>query len=200
MKKRLNNMAAEGSPIPTDHLFHCNRRLARQKWGPAINRDALEILKSFSEDFRFSISSGDLLFLDRGWYVTHVGLIRLARRNRCHGSWFNPCVSIVIPRCSVGHSKQRCTSLERVEASSASATPIPPTFRSSYTAQRCASPKRALSTALCERPTASASARSRRLVPWLANPLHVQTPGSCRSLQMATGTSAGARSVIVFAN
>ena len=90
MKKRLNNMAAEGSPIPTDHLFHCNRRLARQKWGPAINRDALEILKSFSEDFRFSISSGDLLFLDRGWYVTHVGLIRLARRNRCHGILVQP--------------------------------------------------------------------------------------------------------------
>ena len=77
-------------PLSTDNLFRRNKTLARQKWGPAINRDALEILKSFSKDFCFSISSGDLLFLDRGWYVTHVGLIRLARRNRCHGILAEP--------------------------------------------------------------------------------------------------------------
>lgn len=50
-----------------------------------MNRELLESLKAFSEDFYFSISSGDLLLLDRRWYVTHVGLIRLASRKRCHG-------------------------------------------------------------------------------------------------------------------
>jgi len=85
-------------PASTDYLFRRNRRLARQKWGPAINHDALEILKSFSKDFCFSVSSGDLLFLDRGWYVTHVGLIRLARRNRCHGILAEPAHEFCDPK------------------------------------------------------------------------------------------------------
>jgi hypothetical protein len=63
-----------------------------------MNHDALEILKSFSKDFCFSISSGDLLFLDRGWYVTHVGLIRLARRNRCHGILAEPAQEFCDPK------------------------------------------------------------------------------------------------------
>ena len=73
-----------------DELFRRNRSLARRKWGQAINHDVLEALKCFSRDFGFSISSGDLLLLDRGWYVTHAGLIRLARRNRCHGILVQP--------------------------------------------------------------------------------------------------------------
>ena len=73
-----------------DKLFRRNRRLAREKWGLAINRNVLDMLKGFSRDFGFSVSSGDLLLLDRGWYVTHAGLIRLARRNRCHGILVKP--------------------------------------------------------------------------------------------------------------
>src|SRR4029077_20416152 len=34
---------------------------------------------------RFSMESGDLLWLDGHWYVTHSGLIRLARRSHCAG-------------------------------------------------------------------------------------------------------------------
>ena len=34
---------------------------------------------------RFSIENGDLLWLDGHWYVSHSGLIRLARRGRCAG-------------------------------------------------------------------------------------------------------------------
>jgi hypothetical protein len=50
----------------------------------------LETLRAFSKEFCLSISSGDLLLLDERWYVTHVGLIRLARRNRCHGILAEP--------------------------------------------------------------------------------------------------------------
>ncbi len=71
--------------VSSDYLLRRNRTLARQKWGPAINRNLLESLNSFSKEFCFSISSGDLLLLDNRWYVTHVGLIRLARRSRCQG-------------------------------------------------------------------------------------------------------------------
>jgi hypothetical protein len=55
-----------------------------------VNRELLESLKAFSEEFYFSIASGDLLLLDRHWYVTHVGLIRLASRKRCHGILAEP--------------------------------------------------------------------------------------------------------------
>jgi hypothetical protein len=81
-----------------DSLLRRNRTLARQKWGPAINRGLLETLNSFSEEFCFSISSGDLLLLDNRWYVTHVGLIRLARRNRCHGILAEPAQEFCDPK------------------------------------------------------------------------------------------------------
>jgi hypothetical protein len=35
-------------------------------------------------------ASGDLLFLDASWYVTHTGLIRLATRRRCRGIEVQP--------------------------------------------------------------------------------------------------------------
>jgi hypothetical protein len=82
----------------TDYLFRRNRRLARQRWGPAINHDLLDTLKSFSMDFCFSISSGDLVLLDERWYVTHVGLIRLARRKRCHGILAEPAQEFCYPK------------------------------------------------------------------------------------------------------
>jgi len=84
--------------VSTDYLFRRNRRLARQRWGPAINHDLLEALKSFSKEFCFSISSGDLLLLDKRWYVTHVGLIRLARRSRCHGILAEPAQEFCDPK------------------------------------------------------------------------------------------------------
>jgi hypothetical protein len=82
----------------TDNLFRSNRRLARQRWGPALNHDLLETLKTFSKEFCFSISYGDLLLLGERWYVTHVGLIRLARRNRCHGILAEPIQEFCDPK------------------------------------------------------------------------------------------------------
>jgi len=40
--------------------------------------------------YRFSVESGDLLWLDGHWYVSHSGLIRLARRNHCAGIHVEP--------------------------------------------------------------------------------------------------------------
>jgi hypothetical protein len=39
---------------------------------------------------RFSVQNGDLLWLDGHWYVSHSGLIRLARRNHCSGIHVEP--------------------------------------------------------------------------------------------------------------
>jgi hypothetical protein len=40
--------------------------------------------------YRLSVKSGDLLWLDGHWYVTHSGLLRLARRNHCAGIHVEP--------------------------------------------------------------------------------------------------------------
>src|SRR5579864_2514461 len=41
-------------------------------------------LKLLLRRYKFSAISGDLLLLNGRWYVTHSGLLGLARRNRCH--------------------------------------------------------------------------------------------------------------------
>jgi len=64
--------------------FQSNRRIARQLWGQ-ISPSALRGLKELTNEYLLSIASGDLLLLDGRWYVTHSGLLGLARRNRCAG-------------------------------------------------------------------------------------------------------------------
>ena len=60
------------------------------RWGLQRDDAALKILKMYSNQYRFSLSMGDLLFLDQNWYVTHVGLIRLSRRRCCCGIEVHP--------------------------------------------------------------------------------------------------------------
>jgi hypothetical protein len=74
----------------SEQLVRRNSRLARRRWGSAVSRTALEALRGYSEQFQFSVASGDLLLLDNGWYVTNAGLTRLARRNRCAGISVKP--------------------------------------------------------------------------------------------------------------
>jgi hypothetical protein len=54
------------------------------RWG-ALTPQSVQNLKTYSQEFGFSIIAGDLLLLNSGWYVTHTGLIRLARRKHCAG-------------------------------------------------------------------------------------------------------------------
>jgi hypothetical protein len=67
------------------NLHKKNLRLARNRWGFGRGHIALQILKMYCEEYRFSLSTGDLLFLNQNWYVTHAGLLRLSRRRHCHG-------------------------------------------------------------------------------------------------------------------
>ena len=59
-------------------------KIARRLWGP-LSRIALENLLELVERYDLSVSSGDLIYLQAGWYVTHSGLLRLARRSHCIG-------------------------------------------------------------------------------------------------------------------
>jgi hypothetical protein len=69
----------------TDQLLRNNLRLARSRWHQLLDRPARQFLRSITDEHQFSIANGDLIWLERGWYVTHTGLIRLARRSRCVG-------------------------------------------------------------------------------------------------------------------
>ena len=71
MKKRLSNARSDV-------------RLARVLWGPLPEQN-VKTLKQIVETYSLSIGIGDLMYLDDRWYVTHTGLLRLARRKRCRG-------------------------------------------------------------------------------------------------------------------
>jgi len=73
--------------LTTKNMALCrrNRRLARQKWGLEGKHPLLAALKSFTEDLKLSVSAGDVILLQSNWYVTHAGLLRIAKRNRCSG-------------------------------------------------------------------------------------------------------------------
>jgi hypothetical protein len=59
-------------------------RMARRIW-TNLSREALIRLREIATQNDFSVSAGDLIYLNNGWYVTHTGLVRLARRKKCSG-------------------------------------------------------------------------------------------------------------------
>ena len=72
-------------PKKVPNLYSRNVRLAKKLWGPQIKNLLLNALKGCSEQFRLDLASGELLLLDGRWYVTHAGLLRIARRKKCTG-------------------------------------------------------------------------------------------------------------------
>jgi len=62
-----------------------NLTLAEERWLGELNKWHLQGLRSLTENYRFAIELGDLLFLDGKWYATHAGLLRLAERRHCIG-------------------------------------------------------------------------------------------------------------------
>ncbi len=70
--------------IDRRRVFRSNVKLARTTWG-VLSRTALHFLKELTERHGLSIGGGDLQQLDGRWYVTHTGLLGLARRNHCSG-------------------------------------------------------------------------------------------------------------------
>ena len=65
-------------------LVRSNLKLARTIWG-VLPKTKLAELRALIESHSLSVALGDVRFLDQHWYVTHAGLLRLARRNRCLG-------------------------------------------------------------------------------------------------------------------
>ena len=57
---------------------------ARRTW-PEIGASRMANLRDLIRRYRFSVTLGDLLHLESGWYVTHTGLLRMANRRHCSG-------------------------------------------------------------------------------------------------------------------
>ena len=80
-------LPASSSSKRSDHnlkkLLRENIRLARGTV-PFSSR-AVEILASITREFQFSYKAGELQIIDGNWYITHTGLLRLARRKKCRG-------------------------------------------------------------------------------------------------------------------
>jgi hypothetical protein len=84
MKKSQASVAGK-QPTSSHHLLRENLRFARQLLGGNLSARAVQSLHTLSNDFRFSLRNGELQVIDNAWYVTHTGLLRLARRRRCCG-------------------------------------------------------------------------------------------------------------------
>jgi hypothetical protein len=54
-------------------------------WPGRLDAAQKEQLTALVEQHGFSVAAGDLTLINRKWYVTHSGLLRLARKNHCSG-------------------------------------------------------------------------------------------------------------------
>ena len=79
----------QGNPKKSD-LVAENLRFAKDVISQSLSRVLLDQLREITRNFSFSLRFGDLLLLSGGWYVTHTGLIRLAKRCRCSGIQVQP--------------------------------------------------------------------------------------------------------------
>ena len=77
-------------------LASANLTGAQQRWGP-LSQAARSALQGLTDGHQLSVSHGDILFLGDGWYVSHPGLLRVARRNRCQGIHVQPAAEFCDP-------------------------------------------------------------------------------------------------------
>ncbi|MGA9802321.1 MAG: hypothetical protein WA383_23085 [Terriglobales bacterium] len=75
---------SDTKPVPNfKKLLRENVRIA--KGTEPFSARAIDLLASLTKDFQFSFKAGELQIINGTCYVTHTGLLRLARRKRCSG-------------------------------------------------------------------------------------------------------------------
>jgi hypothetical protein len=87
--------------MKTTRLARENTIAAKRRWGSDLSHALLDSLRDLSDQHGFSIKHGDIMLLDSAWYVTHTGLIRLARRHKCSGIHVHPAREF----CEPSHAK-----------------------------------------------------------------------------------------------
>ena len=81
----VKNTRTDRVEQPSRKLLRENASWARKALGSAFGSRAKVSLESLTREFGFSVKGGDLQIINSNWYVTHTGLIGLARRKRCSG-------------------------------------------------------------------------------------------------------------------
>src|ERR1700726_2792016 len=65
-------------------IFRSNVDSARAMWGE-LSEGGLRSLRELTKSHCLSIARGEVQQLEGHWYVTHSGLLRVAKNNRCLG-------------------------------------------------------------------------------------------------------------------
>ena len=74
-------------------------KFAKSLYGD-LPKPALHALKELVARHQVFVTNGDIKYLDRGWYVTHSGLLRLAERRNCAGIHSRPVLESSNPATS----------------------------------------------------------------------------------------------------
>ncbi len=74
-------------------------RKARRIWGK-LSASAVSTLTQMVEVYGICIENGELQLLNDRWYVTHTGLLGIARRNRCAGIDARPLTRFCDPKAN----------------------------------------------------------------------------------------------------
>jgi hypothetical protein len=72
-------------------------RVAKQIW-KHLDRKSLQALRALLTEIPLSPGRGDLSLVDGRWYVTHTGLLGVARRKRCAGMHVQPVQAFCDPQ------------------------------------------------------------------------------------------------------
>src|SRR5260370_965163 len=72
-------------PKKSASLVRQNTKHAKLFWSGELEQSNLTALKKLTRESGLSIASGEVLWLNHGWYVTSAGLLRVAKENGCDG-------------------------------------------------------------------------------------------------------------------
>jgi hypothetical protein len=144
---------------PTRDNFARELRFAKSLYGD-LSKSVLRALRELIQRHQISVTNGDVKYLDGGWYVTHSPSDAAAPASTAVLSW-----NLAIPGPLGGSAEPPFSSRGHVRDSSATAMPIRPMCLPCSTGPRCGWLRPGRSTEPCARPTASASARSRKIEP-----------------------------------
>jgi hypothetical protein len=159
---------------------------AQARWG-TLSEGALAQLIELTDRYGLSIDSGDLLLLSSRWYVTHAGLLRIARQKQCSGIQVQPAIQFCDAATSRWAFKATVYRSQRCKGFVGYGDADPSMCLPWSTAPRCEWPRPGRSTGPCARPTASASARSRKSARFL-NPLRPRASRRSSRPSWSTGT------------
>jgi len=79
--------------------FAREARFAKSLYGD-LPKSVLRALRDLIQRHELSVTTGDVKYLNGGWYVTHSGLLRLAERRRCAGIHSRPVLASSDPPTS----------------------------------------------------------------------------------------------------